>query len=354
MLVAFVLVFAGCATEPEPEVEPSPEPVVEPTPEPEPTLAPLPAKEVPAWFISCNWQSYQPTAPTGSWMERRPLNIAHQGGENEAPSSTMYALKTSLIKGADMLEIDVHVTADGELVVLHDRTVDRTTNGTGVVEEMTVEQIQALDAAYWFVLGSPADHDAPEEDYVWRGARNGSMELPAGCTPKDFRIPTLREVLTEFPDVLMNIEIKNGPPDGTGYEQALAELLAEFGRGSDTIVAAFQDQWTETFRTYNSDVDTAPGTAQAAAYKGSAMGPAPGTPSHHAVLQVPIEFNGIEVIDRDGDFVADAHANGWAVHVWTINDPETMHWLLDIGVDGIMTAAPEVLESVLQERGTVW
>src|SRR5687767_9195309 len=85
------------------------------------------------------------------WLERRVLNIAHQGGEIEAPSNTLFALKTAKEKGADVLEIDVHATADRELVVLHDDTVDRTTNGTGRVDGMTLEQIKQLDAAHWFV-----------------------------------------------------------------------------------------------------------------------------------------------------------------------------------------------------------
>lgn len=265
----------------------------------------------------------------------------------------MYAFKTALRKGADMLELDVHVTSDGELVVLHDTTVDRTTDGSGQVETLTLAEVQALDAAHWFVPGRNAVHDAPASEYVLRGIRTGEKAPPPGCTPEDFRIPTLREVLTEFPGVLMNIEIKNGPPQGKGYEQELADLLSEFGRGDDTIVASFVDTWTETFRLHNMDVSTATGTAETAFAKGGSLAVAPGAPTlMHEAFQVPIEFEGVPVVDED--FVADAHANGMAVHVWTIDDAETMHWLLDIGVDGIMTAEPTVLERVLQERGTLW
>jgi len=89
--------------------------------------------------------------PENPWTERRVLNIAHQGGEVEAPSNTMYAFKTALAKGSDVLELDVHATADGELVVLHDATVNRTTNGSGRVDTMTLAQIKLLDAAHWFV-----------------------------------------------------------------------------------------------------------------------------------------------------------------------------------------------------------
>ena len=83
-------------------------------------------------------------AEPNPWLDRRVLNMAHQGGEIEAPSDTMFAFKTALDKGADVLEMDVHATADGEIVVLHDATVDRTTNGTGRVDQLTLEQIRQL------------------------------------------------------------------------------------------------------------------------------------------------------------------------------------------------------------------
>jgi glycerophosphoryl diester phosphodiesterase len=303
--------------------------------------------ESPSW-LSCDHAGFDPSPAHGTWMERRPLNIAHQGGEDEVPSATMYAFKTALRKGADMLELDVHVTSDGELVVLHDTTV-----GSGAVETLTLAEIQALDAAYWFVPGRNAVHDAAASDYVLRGIRTGGKAPPPGCTAEDFRVPTLREVLTVFPDVMMNIEIKNGPPQGRGYEKELADLLSEFGRGDDTIVASFVDSWTETFRIYDMDVSTATGTAETGFAKGGSLAVAPGTPSlMHEAFQVPIEFEGVPVVDAD--FVADAHAHGMVVHVWTIDDAETMRWLLDIGVDGIMTAEPTVLEQVLQDRGTLW
>lgn len=315
-----------------------------------PGVASTPA--TPSW-LPCDTAGFEPSPARGAWTERRPLHIAHQGGESEVPSATLYALKTALRKGADMLEIDVHVTSDGQLVVLHDTTVDRTTEGSGAVQDLTLAEVQALDAAYWFVPGRNAVHDAKPEAYVLRGIRTGDKPPPPGCLPEDFRIPTLREVLTKFPAVMMNIEIKNGPPQGTGYERELAALLAEFGRGDDTIIASFVDTWTETFRAYNMEVSTSTGTAQTGISKGVALGAAPGAPTlMHEAFQVPIEFEGITVVDED--FVADAHANGMAVHVWTIDDAETMRWLLDIGVDGIMTAEPTVLEQVLQERGTVW
>lgn len=286
------------------------------------------------------------------WTGRGLLNIAHQGGEIEAPSNTLFALKTAKKKGADVLEIDVHATADRKLVVIHDATVDRTTNGTGRIDEMTLADIKKLDAAHWFVPGCGTCHDEHEASYSFRGFATREHVIPrkfAAYRPGDFKIPTLEQVLKLFPHTLINIEIKATAPETEAYEQDLAELLDRYDRGSDTIVVSFLDHAVEAFKLHSSEVSTATGTAETAAFWASSQGPLPGAPNprYHA-LQVPIELEGVTVVTED--FVADAHANDLAVHVWTINDRDTMEWLLDIGVDGIMTDRPTLLEKVLQAR----
>lgn len=286
------------------------------------------------------------------WLERRILNIAHQGGEIEAPSNTLFAFKTALQKGADVLELDVHATADRELVVLHDATVDRLTNGTGPVDEKTLAQIKELDAAHWFVPDCGTCHGKPDEWYAYRGNATGERAIPedlveAGFVPNDFRIPTLREVLETFPTTLINIEIKASDPDTEGYEELLADLLAEFKRTTNTIVVSFLDNAIERFKVHAPDVHTATATGETAAFWASSQGPLPGAPnSRYVALQVPITFEGITVVTPD--FVQNAHTNGLAVHVWTINDRPAMEWLISIGVDGIMTDRPTLLEEVLK------
>jgi glycerophosphoryl diester phosphodiesterase len=283
------------------------------------------------------------------WLERRVLNIAHQGGELEAPSDTLYAFKTAVDKGADVLELDVHATRDGELVVMHDATVDRTTNGTGRIDAMTLEQIKSLDAAYWFVPDCGTCHGQDDASYIYRGVATGEQPIPpelGAFEPIDFRVPTLREVLETFPDELLNIEIKATVPDTRPYEKALARLLTEFGRSTDTIVASFHDFAIKRFKVYAPEVSTSPGVGSVTSFFTSSIGDLPGIPlpGHHA-LQVPIEQNGIPIVTTD--FVQDAHANGLAVHVWTVDDRAQMEWLIDIGVDGIMTNRPTLLEEVL-------
>jgi glycerophosphoryl diester phosphodiesterase len=290
------------------------------------------------------------------WLERRVWNIAHQGGENEAPSDTMFAFKTALAKGVEMLELDVHATADGEIVVLHDATVDRTTNGSGSVDELSLAQIQAFDAAHWFVPVKGTTHSAGAGEYVYRGVATGAVPPPAGFSASDFRIPTLREVLETFPGVPTNIEIKNYFPNTVPYEKTLADLLREFGRSDDVIVVSFFDHALELFKFWAPEVHTATATVETALFHTSARGPLPGLPNpRYVAAQVPVVFDAIpgapvEVVTPD--FVADAHANGLAVHVWTINDVPTMCALIEMGVDGIMTDFPTVLERVLADRAS--
>lgn len=285
------------------------------------------------------------------WPYRRVLNIAHRGGLREAPESTLYAYHRALANGAHMLEMDTYATADGEVVVMHDATVNRTTNGSGRVDELTLAEIRELDAAYWFVPGVGATRNADESQYVYRGVATGDREAPEGFTAADFRVPTLKEVLDAFPGVLMTIEIKSGVPHTAPYHERIAELLADAGRTTDTIVVSFEDQHTEAFKLVAPEVSTATPTATTAVFWASARGPLPGAPNprYHA-MQVPIDFLGIEVIDPDGEFVRKAHTNGFAVHVWTINDRATMERLLDLGVDGIMTDRPSLLAQALRER----
>lgn len=287
------------------------------------------------------------------WLDRRVLNIAHQGGEIEAPSDTMFAFKTATAKGANVLEMDVHATADGEIVVLHDNTVDRTTGGTGRVDALTLDQIRALDAAHWFVPGCGTCTGRPDADYTYRGFATGQRPIPPELgqfQPSDFRIPTLREVLRTFPDKLLNIEIKATSPDTTPYEATLAALLDEFGRDTDTIVASFNDSAIDRFKQHNSTVSTSPGIGDVVAFWLATRGFLPGIPlpGHHA-LQVPTEYLGMQIVSAS--FVRKAHNHGLAVHVWTIDDRAQMEAMVDAGVDGIMTNRPTLLEQVLREKG---
>src|ERR671911_2347933 len=135
----------------------------------------------------------------GEW----PVNLAHRGASTLAPENTIEAFRLAVEAGAGGLELDVHMTRDGHIVVIHDATVDRTTSGTGAVSEMTLDELRRLDAGHNF---SP--DGGPARPY--RG--------------RDVRVPTLEEVLEEFPAVAVNIEIKAGTP---GIEETLFRVLRE-------------------------------------------------------------------------------------------------------------------------------
>jgi glycerophosphoryl diester phosphodiesterase len=311
-------------------------------------------------LAACSGSDAEPGAPAatpgafleGDWYpDRNPLNIAHRGGAIEFPENTLYAYKQSLAAGAHMLEMDIYETADGELVVIHDATVDRTTNGSGRVSSLTLAQLQALDAAYCYVAGVGSDCARTDADFPWRGIATGERAPPPGFSAADFRIPTLRSILETFPRTLINIELKPDLKSTGSYERKLATLLAEFGRGNDVIVASFQDWNALLFKLAAPAVSTSVPTGQVAVALLTGLGPLPGLTLGHAAFQVPMSL-GIPVVTQD--FVDDAHARGVAVQVWTINDCESMVALLQMGVDGIMTDAPSILARLLRQPAGSW
>lgn len=281
--------------------------------------------------------------PRSAWLERRVIAYAHQGGAWEAPSSTLHAIRGAIAAGATGIELDVHATADGELVVCHDSTVDRTTAQSGTIASFTLEQLRSMDFSYWWILGADVTPGRPAADYPFRGR---------APTDGNFGIATLREVLEEFPGIVLNLDIKQTAPVVAPYEESLASLLAEYGRTDDVIVASFLDPATDAFRRFAPEVPTSAGTvATAEAWRAVQEGES--LPEIAAVAyQVPERQGDLTVVDER--FVAAAHAAGKAVHVWTVNDAESMYRLLGLGVDGIISDVPTVLCSVLAASGTAW
>jgi glycerophosphoryl diester phosphodiesterase len=148
------------------------------------------------------------------WLKPKAINIAHQGGEDEFPSNTLYAFHKAVTAGADMLELDIGVTKDGKVIVMHDTTVDGKTNGHGNVSSLTLRQIKRLDAAYWFAPKAREhySHDLARKAYRFRGIATGMKKAPKGYRAADFRVPTLSEVLRAFPKTPINLEIKGRTP----------------------------------------------------------------------------------------------------------------------------------------------
>jgi glycerophosphoryl diester phosphodiesterase len=282
-------------------------------------------------------------ADASLWLERRVIAYAHQGGAWESPSSTLHAIDHALEVGATGVELDVHATADGELVVCHDATVDRTTAVLGTIASFTLAELRAMDFSYWWMPGADVTPGRPDREYPFRGRAPGD---PA------FGMATLREVLERYPGVVLNLDIKQTAPVVAPYEESLAQLLAEFGRTDDVIVASFLDPATDAFRTFAPDVPTSAGTmATAAAWQ--AVQSAEDLPESPTVaFQVPERQGDLVIVDEA--FVAAAHRAGKAVHVWTVNDAESMKRLLGLGVDGIISDVPTTLSGVLGSAGVAW
>ena len=327
------------------------------------------------------------------WLQNRFLNMAHQGGEDEAPSNTLFAFKSAIRdRGADSLELDVNLSSDGQLMVIHDDTwtriactdvlcpgPDSSTEAhrtDSEVNDMTKNELQALDAGYWFRPGTYShDYSLPDSAYPYRGVRTGDVPAPAGYAPRDFRIPTLEEVLDAFPHTPINIEIKmvktpegdaggcvtdNGtqycddPDASMAVADALADLLDEpdYSWRTDIIVVSFSDDLIDEFHALDDApfVALAPGVDDTTAFALSGETPDPDI----AAFQVPpTQPFGSGVIDVPQLLLQTRHAHelGYAVHVWTNGDQDetdaSYQHLYDLGVDGIMSSDPSRLAAFL-------
>jgi glycerophosphoryl diester phosphodiesterase len=255
----------------------------------------------------------------------RPVNFAHRGGAALAPENTLEAFRRGLKAGADRLEMDLHLSRDGRVVVIHDATVNRTTDGAGAVREMTLREIRQLDAGYRFTPDG--------ETYPFRG--------------RGIKIPTLEEVYREFPGVPVNVEIKAAPE---GWETMVWDVIRSHRAGDRTIVAAANHDVIRRFREVSGgEVPTAASGREVRDFLiALRLGRTGRLKPAYRALQVPVRYRGVRIVTPR--FVAAAHALGLRVDVWTVNDPRLMRRMLDMGVDGIMTDRPDLLAEILKER----
>jgi len=252
----------------------------------------------------------------------RPAVIAHQGGDGILPGNTLQAFKHADGLGVDVLEMDVHQTRDGVLVIMHDATVDRTTDGSGAIVDMDLATIKTLDAAYHW----PFDGTSPE-----RG--------------RGFRVPTLDEVLETFPQQRFNIEIKQETPS---IADGLCTLLRERGVVERTLVASFHRDALSDFRKACPDVATSAHRWEVTSFVAAQGIGLPGlhNPRAHA-LQVPLEQYGIELTSEAR--VAAAQRLDLYLDVWTLNDADAIGAAFRRGVDGVITDRPDIALAVRAE-----
>ncbi len=252
----------------------------------------------------------------------RPLVFAHRGGGGLFPENTLEAFKYSAQMGVDVLELDIHSTADGALVVMHDGSLDRTTNGSGRINQMTLAEVKKLDAAYNF---TPDDG----KTFPYRG--------------KGITIPTLQEIFDSFPEMTFNVEPKQAEPSVT---KPLCEMIRARKMTEKVIVGSFRQMAIDEFRTECSEVATSATPSEVseflALYK---MGLGESYSPPMQVLQIPERVGSLQVVSKD--FIETARKLNLKVHVWTINETEDMQRLLEMKVDGIMTDYPDRLLKIL-------
>ncbi|TVY02423.1 glycerophosphodiester phosphodiesterase [Paenibacillus cremeus] len=239
--------------------------------------------------------------------QKRPLIIGHRGAKGEAPENTLASFALAVEQGANALELDIHLTVDGEIVVCHDPLINRTTNGEGAIANLTAAELKSLDAGGWF-------------DPRYAGER----------------IPLLEEVLAAVPaGVMLNIEVKC--PYSGRLQERLVELLERYDRLGSVVLSSFHHKVLLALKQAN------PRLQVGLLYRGNFV-------QHRKIA----EISGMEVYALhpyftmvDAEDVADAVEHGYKIFSFTVNDPEQMRRVAELGVTGIGTDFPARLKEVL-------
>lgn len=262
----------------------------------------------------------------------RPVVLGHAGGEDEFPHSTPFAFASSAAAGVDMLDLDVQLSADGVLIVHHDDTVDRTTERTGTVATMTYDQLALLDNAYWFTATCVC-RDQPAAAYLYRGIRTGDVPPPPGATADDFVIPRFVDIIERYPSYPLNIEIKGNGAPAIAAADALVAILTEHERLDGAVVTSFDDAVVAHLGEIAPTLELTPGLDLSTKW---VLERTP-LPAGMRILQVPIEYSGIQVITPE--LVADSHTAGYLIWVWPndhdVENAEGYASLLAQGLDGL-------------------
>ena len=267
-------------------------------------------------------------APAHPWFAPRPddhtpLVFAHQGGENIRPSNTMEAFRHAVELGADVLDTDMHLTKDGVLILMHDQTVDRTTDGTGAIRDLTLAEIKRLDAGYDF-----STDDGQTFPYRDQG----------------LTVPTLEELFQTYPDKRFGIEIKQTEPVETA--KRFCALIRQYQMQDSVLVSSFRQQNMDEFRKQCPEVATSATEEEVRPFFfASLLGMTRAFTPNFNSLQVPEEAAGFQILTPQ--FVAAARERGLPVQPWTINEEADLKRILALGVDGINTDNPDRLLELL-------
>jgi len=249
----------------------------------------------------------------------RTEKIAHGGGQGHAPPNTILALQRALAMGADVLEVDVQQTKDGVLVLRHDDTLDRTTDLTGLIAGYTWSQLAGADAGARTVI-------------------DGQSFADRGIT-----IPRLDEAFASFPKARWVIEIKNNTSSAA---TAMCAAIQDAGAETRVLVGSFHDDAMAEFRTVCPGVATSTSSREVRDFVIAArLGVSRFVDTPAVAMQLPVAAEGIDLTHPR--LVDAAKARGIRLQYWTINDPEQMRQLLELGADGLITDYVDRVEQVL-------
>ena len=245
--------------------------------------------------------------------------IAHRGFSGKYPENTVLAVRKAAKLGVDYIEIDVHQSADGRVIVIHDATVDRTTNGSGRVSELTADEIQQLDAGSW-------------KSDAFKGEK----------------IPLLEDILPFISaDIKLLLEVKKGRKLYEGIEQTILDILQEHGVKEHVVIQSFYTDVLKNFARLDPDLPLHKlGVYQSPAFP-FYIDHRPGVGRMHRIsdveqLNLYHKFLNRRILRRISN-------KNLSVYTWTVNEPEDMIKMINLGVDGIITDYPDVLQNVLKK-----
>ena len=254
-----------------------------------------------------------------------PRIFGHRGAAAVAPENTHASFAVAAALGADYLELDVHATKDGVVVVFHDDLLDCTTNGSGPLKELSWNDLQQLDAGYRFTSDGSI--------FPFRG--------------QGVQVPTLDSVLRSFPNHRFNIEIKQREP---AIVDQTIEILRSANAASRSLLAAAEDSIMSEIRSAV-DETIVTGSSEGdvlAFFTNLADGTLDSYTPPGVALQIPPSFGERELVTDES--IRAAHDSGLEIHVWTINEAAEIDRLLDLGVDGIMSDAPGLITTAIARR----
>ncbi|MGD9926090.1 MAG: glycerophosphodiester phosphodiesterase [Sphaerochaeta sp.] len=262
---------------------------------------------------------------TDSFFDPMPRVIAHRGDSAHFPENTLSAFLSACTLGVDVIETDVHLSKDGQLVIWHDETLDRNTDGSGRVEDHTLSELKTYDAGYTFTPDNG-------KTFPFRG--------------KGVQLCTLREALDACPNQRFNIDLKSKDP---AIVDTFIEVIHSTQATQRVVAASFHLPNLKLLRKKAPDILTSVTTLEVVPLLALQKLHLLSGKTHPIIFQVPTRQWGIEVITPS--FVKTMHNRGSIIQVWTINDEAEMRRLYQMGVDSVMTDKPALAIKVARELG---